>query len=265
MHDGGEVHAAGVCAICRKGLRDGALFCSGCGHPSAGFTKAPPASLENNQPGERFKIDWSEVKQVGWLFGLLLLSSLVLGWVARANKGPWPETIAGGVDTVVVLAFVVARCRGVCALLRLPSLTTRRSIELVGLALVFVAGMSAYFALLERTGVPMVSMTKSYLAAGWPVWSMFALMSVLPATVEELAYRGVIQSSLGRVFGKHEAWIVQAALFSVSHLLPMAFPSHFIMGLCFGYMRLRSRSLYPGMALHTSWNALVLCQELYFP
>ena len=35
------------------------------------------------------------------------------------------------------------------------------------------------------------------------------------------------------------------------------FPSHFLMGLCFGYMRRRSRSIYPGMALHAMWNALV--------
>jgi uncharacterized protein len=264
MHDGGMVQAAGVCAICRKGLTDGALFCSGCGHPSAGFTNAEPASLENKQSRELFKLNWSELKQVGWFFGLLLLSSLVLGWVTRANRGPGPETIVGAVDAVVVLAFVVARWHDVFPLLRFPSLTTRRSIELGGFALVFVVAMGAYFALLERVGVPMVSLSKSYLAAGWPVWSMFALISVLPGIVEELAFRGVIQSSLGRVCGEHQAWIAQAALFSVLHLLPIAFPSHFIMGLCFGYMRLRSRSLYPAMALHASWNGLALCQELYF-
>ena len=38
--------------------------------------------------------------------------------------------------------------------------------------------------------------------------------------------------------------------------------SHFLMGLCFGYMRRRSRSIYPGMLLHACWNALVVLQEL---
>jgi len=33
------------------------------------------------------------------------------------------------------------------------------------------------------------------------------------------------------------------------------------MGLCFGYLRTRSRSLYPGMLLHAAWNAFVLMAE----
>jgi uncharacterized protein len=36
------------------------------------------------------------------------------------------------------------------------------------------------------------------------------------------------------------------------------------MGLCFGYMRVRSKSLYPGMILHATWNAYVLCGELHY-
>ena len=36
----------------------------------------------------------------------------------------------------------------------------------------------------------------------------------------------------------------------------------FLRGLCFGHMRLRSGSLYPGMCLHAAWNALVIWQEL---
>ena len=81
-------------------------------------------------------------------------------------------------------------------------------------------------------------------------------------TTEELAFRGVIQSSLERVLNARDAWLIQAALFSVLHLYPLIFPSHFLMGLCFGYMRRRSRSIYPGMLLHACWNALVVLKEL---
>ena len=35
-----------------------------------------------------------------------------------------------------------------------------------------------------------------------------------------------------------------------------------LMGLCLGYMRRRSRSIYPGMLLHGCWNALVVLGEL---
>ena len=70
-------------------------------------------------------------------------------------------------------------------------------------------------------------------------------MSLTPALFEELAFRGVIQSGLTSVVRSREAWLIQAALFSVLHLSPVVFPSHFVMGLTFGYLRLKSRSLYP--------------------
>jgi membrane protease YdiL (CAAX protease family) len=93
---------------------------------------------------------------------------------------------------------------------------------------------------------------------------MLLLVSVVPAIIEELAFRGVIQSSLEKVFDARDAWIIQAALFSVLHLLPINFPSHFLMGLCFGYARNRTRSLYPGMLMHASWNAFVVLRELNY-
>jgi membrane protease YdiL (CAAX protease family) len=127
---------------------------------------------------------------------------------------------------------------------------------------VFVVLASAYFWLIERLGVPVATVSGTLAEAGWPLWAMLLLISVMPAIFEELAFRGVIQSSLERVFNARDAWLIQAALFSVLHLSPLIFPSHFLMGLCFGYMRRRSRSIYPGMLLHGSWNALVLLEEL---
>ncbi len=212
----------------------------------------------------RFASHWSAIKQVGGLFGLLLFSSFVLGMVTRATSSPWPEAITSGVDAAIVFMFASVRYRDILPLLNIPRLSARDVLELVGLALSFIVVMGAYFTLIQRMGAPIVHITTDYKQSGWPVWSMFLLISAMPAIFEELAFRGVIQSALERVLGEREAWLIQAALFSILHLLPMMFPSHFVMGLCFGYMRLRSRSLYPGMILHASWNALVLCEELYW-
>jgi membrane protease YdiL (CAAX protease family) len=59
-----------------------------------------------------------------------------------------------------------------------------------------------------------------------------------------------------------EALLVQAALFALLHLGIAIFPSHFVIGLILGAVRRRARSLYPGMAVHAGWNALVLAAEL---
>ena len=42
------------------------------------------------------------------------------------------------------------------------------------------------------------------------------------------------------------------------HLGVAIFPSHLVIGLVLGALRRRTRSLYPGMAVHLTWNAAVV-------
>jgi len=210
----------------------------------------------------RFIEHWGELKRVGWLFGLLLATSFVFGIAWRSAHSPWLSVIASAVDAAIVLVAAGLRYRKLLFLFQLRPSGLRDSVVLIAIAFLFVALATAYFWVIERLGVPMSSATATYTRAGWPLWSMLLLISAMPAVFEELAFRGVIQSTLERVLNARDAWLIQAALFSVLHLSPLMFPSHFLMGLCFGYMRRRSRSIYPGMLLHACWNALVVLQEL---
>jgi uncharacterized protein len=56
--------------------------------------------------------------------------------------------------------------------------------------------------------------------------------------------------------------LLQAVLFSLLHLGLAIFPSHFVIGLVLGLLRRRTRSLYPGMAVHMTWNAAVVWADL---
>ena len=188
--------------------------------------------------------------------------SLVFGWVSRADASPWPIVAVSAVDALIVLAAAGLRWRKLRFLFTIHPIAGRRWLEISGVALVFIAVMTIYFGLLESLGVPFSQATETLASAGWPLWTMLVLISLMPAVFEELAFRGVIQSSLERIFNARDAWLIQAALFSVLHLSPIIFPSHFVMGLCFGLMRMRSRSLYPSMLLHAAWNALVVFREL---
>jgi len=205
---------------------------------------------------------WGELKRVGWVFGLLLGTSFVFGIAWRSAPSPWLDVAVSAIDAAIVLVAVGLRYRKLLFLFQLRPYGLRDSAALVAIAFVFVGLASAYFWAIERLGVPMASATDTFTRAGWPLWTMFLLICVMPAVFEELAFRGVIQSSLERVLNARDAWLIQAALFSVLHLSPLMFPSHFLMGLCFGYMRRRSRSIYPGMLLHACWNALVVLKEL---
>jgi membrane protease YdiL (CAAX protease family) len=186
----------------------------------------------------------------------------MFGIAWRSSRTPWLLVSESIVDAVIVLVAVGLGYRKLRFLLELRPRELRDAAVLVGIAFLFVVVASGYFWFIERLGVPLVPVSAMFLEAGWPLWTAFLVISVMPAVFEELAFRGVIQSSLERVFNARDAWLIQAALFSVLHLAPMMFPSHFLMGLCFGYMRRRSRSIYPGMLLHACWNALVVVGEL---
>ena len=87
------------------------------------------------------------------------------------------------------------------------------------------------------------------------------MISICPGVFEELAFRGVIQGRLEEIMRRKDALILQAALFSVMHLLPSAYVSHFLIGLGLGFLRMRCRSLYPAMIVHALWNAVTVLQD----
>jgi membrane protease YdiL (CAAX protease family) len=254
--------AVAQCAACQRQLRAGTLFCPACGQTLDASAPEPHLRRDDGAARSRFAEHWEELKRIGWLFGLLLATSLVFGLASRSDTSAWPLVLLSAIDALIVLVAAGLRWRKLLFLFRIHPIGARRWLEILATSVAFVVVMALYFVLLERLGVPFFQATETLAAAGWPLWSMLVLVSLMPAFFEELAFRGVIQSSLERIFVARDAWLIQAALFSLLHLSPIVFPSHFAMGLCFGLIRMRSRSLYPGMLLHAAWNALVVFQEL---
>lgn len=254
--------AAALCAACQRPLRAGTRFCPACGQTLDASAPEPDRRRGAVAAPGRFAEHWEELKRTGWLFGLLLGTSLVHGLASRSDSSPWLLVAVSAVDAVIILVAAGLRWRKLLFLLRVHAIGARRWLEILAVSVAFVVLASLYFGWLERLGVPFYRATGTLAAAGWPLWSTLLLVSLMPAFFEELAFRGVIQSSLERIFNARDAWLIQAALFSLLHLSPLIFPSHFAMGLFFGLMRMRSRSLYPGMVLHAGWNAHAVFQEL---
>jgi membrane protease YdiL (CAAX protease family) len=256
-----------ICSVCGAELRAAARFCAFCGkRTSAAEQELPPAAEPEDLPtdparpaGDR----WHELRVVGWLFGLLLLSSLFWGIAySIAPSGdflPWTTLL----DGLVIVAF--AGCyRAEIVPLLLPSTFDRNARDRLAVATVIqFALLGAAFYLLEKTGVPFERITDEMQRHHYRLWQLIAFYSLAPAVLEEIAFRGIIFNRLSLVLGEREAWLVQAAFFSVLHLSPVIFLTHFAMGLIFGWLRMRTRSLLPGMVLHGGWNASVILLELY--
>jgi uncharacterized protein len=250
------------CPTCQAKLRPTVRFCAACGHRLR-ISALPPRRVRSVEIRSRLVTHIREIRRVSWLFGALLLSSLAFGMLTRAGGSVWLGVAFSLLDAALVFSFARAFRADLSPLFRMPQLTGRVWLELVAITAGLIAALSGYFALLSRAGVPILRVSETLAEPGGSIGALFLIAVALPAVVEELAFRGVILTALEKVFSEREALVIQAALFSVLHLTPIAFPSHFLMGLCFGWMRQRTRSLYPSLGAHALWNGLALSYELW--
>ncbi len=81
------------------------------------------------------------------------------------------------------------------------------------------------------------------------------VIAVVAPIVEELTYRGLGFTLLAR-FGRGAAITLTAMVFAASHGHVAVLPTSFAFGLGLGYLRSRTASVYPGIAVHVLINAM---------
>jgi membrane protease YdiL (CAAX protease family) len=109
--------------------------------------------------------------------------------------------------------------------------------------------------------MPKIQYLETFADAGWGwQWSIL-IVCVMPAIFEELAFRGFIQTSLARVLGDRDAIFASALMFAILHLSMVSIPHLLVLGIALAVLRLKTKSLYPGMVLHFSHNFLVVLSE----
>ncbi|MEO9176331.1 MAG: type II CAAX endopeptidase family protein [Gaiellales bacterium] len=78
---------------------------------------------------------------------------------------------------------------------------------------------------------------------------------------EELFFRGVLTGAFWARLGSFTP-LVSGAIFGAAHLEPRAFPALFILGALLGWLYIRTRSVWPGVAVHAANNLLALIAAL---
>ena len=171
-------------------------------------------------------------------------------WSARTDLA------ATALSSAIVVAFCYRDQRRVFPLLRWRGWNpgTPRTTFIAAL-ITFPLGMG-YFELVKHLGIDVL--TPQELQPYFNMPMVLVLACVVAPIIEELAFRGYMLTRLQEVLSPTEAMVIQAALFSVLHLAPAAFLSHFGLGLAFGLVTRSTGSLYPAMALHASWNVIAI-------
>jgi membrane protease YdiL (CAAX protease family) len=86
-----------------------------------------------------------------------------------------------------------------------------------------------------------------------------AVLALVSGFGEEIAYRGYLQSRIAHRYNHMVAVVIGAVLFALSHPPTASNPSLYLaltvlVGLLFGFVFVRTGSLWMSITLHTVWN-----------
>ncbi|MBA3366467.1 MAG: CPBP family intramembrane metalloprotease [Actinobacteria bacterium] len=168
--------------------------------------------------------------------------------------------VFGLIQFLVVLGIVVAIARP-----RMRELLALRRPSSWWLAVRISAGIFVGIMILGAVLEPLLNPgeEQGLLPEGWDsdragaFAANFAVIALLAPVVEELTFRG-LGFSLLRRFGRWIAIAVVAVAFGLAHGLVAGLPLLVAFGAGLAYLRSRTESVYPAIALHGIFNSVVL-------
>ena len=221
--------------------------------------------------------DAVQTKHSGRLLAWLVFVSLLalLAYSARLTDTETPDdlayryssSVAAVVQYGIMLGILLLIARGLprreLFALRRPA-SWKRSLGLAALALVAIyAAAFVYERALSLFGNWNATDEQGLVPDGWDssragaFVAFFLVVTFLAPVVEELTYRG-LGISLLLPWGSLPAIGVTGVLFGAAHGLLVALPVLAIFGIVVGWLRVRTDSVYPGMALHAAFNGIAL-------
>lgn len=250
-----------TCLSCGQSLRSGTSFCSHCGTRRGELS---PVEVKAEALNWTPSTHWTNFRDIIILYGSLLAISFVSHITMKITTHPLVE-VAFWVGASVSLGILGWKNDyEIGKQLRDFKLESKDILKLLGVITLVVLFIHFYFKGMGLLGTKTIKVSQNILKHDWPIWSAFVLVSICPGILEEIAFRGIIYPKLKEHFSVREALFIQAACFSVLHLLPTIFISHLAMGFAFGYAREKTGSLILPMILHMLWNGQVLYREIYF-
>jgi membrane protease YdiL (CAAX protease family) len=201
----------------------------------------------------------------GWLALVSLL--ILLAYVSRATEGKpdpqvlyrWSTAVGGVIQDGIILVVVLALAgfdRQLLGLRRPRSIP--QALRLLGSAIVLVYVFEITYSALTHPGNEQ-GLTPSHWEPAHA--SAYIVNGVVICTVipfaEELTYRGLGYSLL-EPLGRWPAIVLVGVLFGLAHGLIVSLPVIGAFGMVLAWIRSATRSVFPGMVLHSLFNLIAL-------
>ncbi len=140
-------------------------------------------------------------------------------------------------------------------------------------AVVFQGVNNLLLFLLARSGLPLPAASESdwfhnlqlFSLPPFTVLLVVLVAALIPAVVEELAFRGIVFSALRATGARRSAYIWQALAFALFHADPLFILPPFLSGLLLAFVRDRCGRLWPAVLTHFSLNMTLIALAPLLP
>ena len=257
---GGELAASASyerCSYCGHALNHAFYFCTVCATPHRPISEIiSPALPRPLTEGELIQKKVPNVWRVFWTYAIIIFVVGVVGHEAfdderRQLFGLIFASVAILLTTVV---FEIVFWRSLVVQLRESGLLKAETwIGFLLLALALLLNYTYHSFIVRLAG--QTSPSESWLTeSGLSPAAIFVLVCLLPGITEEIAFRGLIQHWLHTVLRPWRAIMLASALFTALHLSVVSAPYIFLLGMLLGWVKWKSRSLYPSILMHIVHN-----------
>lgn len=226
-------------------------------YATAGFA-CTCAPVEPTKPAGELR----DVNHVVIGFVILIVTILLGGALSSEETAAVDDMWCSAVMYSIVLIYAMINWRVIIKLLGPPR--TRFYLSLIP----FVAApVTVGLAYMQLAVFPFlrdywVNYSTNYLNEGFGWDTIFLMIAVGPAFFEELFFRGVMLSRLNKVMSDWQAIIVTAMAFAILHFAAIGLIFYLVpMAIVAGWLTLRTKSLWPAIALHLMHNGAVIYLE----
>jgi len=251
---------AGTCSYCGAPLTPGYYFCLNCATPYQTVESvlpvvyvAPPTEdeLVRRRAPHAWPLFWTYL-------GVVLAASIICYFAFGPEQYAWGmifSSVALFVTTCVFAAIHWASL--VVQFKRLGFLHPAAWLGLAALAPLLAVNYGYHEVFLRGlgvTGLDAIAEMRESLGRGGAVF----LICLMPAVVEEIAFRGLLQHWLQIAIKPMRAVLLASALFTVMHFSIVSAPYLFAVGMLLGIVKWKTGSLYPSMLIHFLHNLAVV-------
>jgi membrane protease YdiL (CAAX protease family) len=248
----------GRCAYCGAPLHPALYFCAVCATPYRHYELTLPQARPPRATSEELvELLAPQVKGLFfWFLGVLVAAAITsyLLWGERHLE--LSLSFQSACLLVLTCVYGVMRRRSLAAQFRQVGFTHWAAWAGVAALAVMLPINYGWTEFLRYIAPPSMRHDSGF--GDLDLGARIVLICVLPAIVEETAFRGLVQHWLHVALKPWKAIAAASFLFTVLHFSVLSFPYIFALGFLLGWVKWKTGSLYPPMLMHFLHNFIVV-------